>query len=70
MTGTDVSLANMDATGYASPNKEAAAQAAAAYDLNDPDDLYQYNIMFPSEEVLGNCEVYINLPQDLSLIHI
>ncbi len=58
MAGTDVCVANMDATGYASGNTEACE--IYAQDLDD----YSSQVMFPSEEVLSRCEVYLNLPED------
>ena len=55
---TDVCLANMDVTYYASANSEANEEYGA--DL-DPED---YAIMFASDEVLANCDVFTNLPED------
>jgi len=59
---TDTCVANMGETGYASPNPEANEAYGDEYDLENEDDLYEYNIIFPSEEVLGTCEVYSHLP--------
>ena len=58
MCDTDVCVANMDATGYASPNSEACE--IYAQDLDD----YSAQVMFPDEEILSRCEVYLNLPQE------
>lgn len=59
MCDTDVTLANMDATGYASPSTE--AMEIYAEDLED----WLSDIMFPNEDVMSRCEVYLNLPQDI-----
>ena len=59
MCETDVTLLNMDATGYASPNPEACE--IYAEDLDD----YLQGIMFPGDDVLSNCEMYLHLPQDI-----
>ncbi|MGM9521743.1 MAG: PotD/PotF family extracellular solute-binding protein [Oscillospiraceae bacterium] len=58
MCETDVSLANMDATGYASPNTESCA--IYSEDLED----WIRDIMFPSDEVISRCEVFLSLPQE------
>ncbi len=58
MCRTDVSLANMGATGYASPNTASCEEYAA--ELDD----YSAAIMFPDEDVLSRCEMYDNLPQE------
>lgn len=59
MCETDVTLANMAETGYASPNPEACD--VYAEDLED----WLAEIMFPSDEVLSRCEVFLNLPQNI-----
>ena len=59
MCATDAALANMDAIGYASANYEAAEEYA---DELDPED---YEVMFASDEVLANCDVFTNLPPDV-----
>lgn len=59
MTGTDVTLLNMDATAYASPNGEACE--IYSEDLED----WISEIMFPSADVLARCEMYMSLPQDV-----
>ncbi len=59
MCQTDVTLANMESTGYASPNTEACD--IYAEDLDES----LAEIMFPSEEVLSRCEVFLNLPQNI-----
>jgi spermidine/putrescine transport system substrate-binding protein len=58
MTGTDVSIANMDVTGYTSPNAEAAEIYGADLDAEG------YAVMFPPTETLGRCEPFLNLPQE------
>lgn len=57
MCSTDVCLANMDTIGYSSANSEAAEIYA-----EDLDDNIR-SVMFPSDDVLSRCEVFINLPQ-------
>ncbi len=59
MSSTDISTLNMEAIGYSSPNTEAAETYAA-----DLDSLSK-SVMFPSSEVLANCEIFTNLPQDI-----
>ena len=59
MCETDICLANMDMTGYASPNYEAAETVIA-----EADDLTKA-VMFPGDDILAKCEVYINLPQNV-----
>ena len=59
MCSTDVCIANMDVTGYTSVHKDAWNQYAA--DLSEED----YEVMFPSDEALGRCDVFINLPQEI-----
>ena len=56
MCETDICLRNMDVTGYATPSAEAYAELDEETREND--------ILFPSEEVLSNCQTYINLPAD------
>ncbi len=63
MCSTDVCVANMSEIGYASPNSEAAEQFAGEFDLTLPEDEYRYNILFPSQDVLSRCDVFINLPE-------
>jgi spermidine/putrescine transport system substrate-binding protein len=65
MCATETCVANMDATGYASPNPEANEEMAASYDLTDPEEKYQHDIMFPDESILAGYETYTNLPQDI-----
>lgn len=59
MSSTEISTLNMEAIGYSSPNTEAAETYSA-----DLDDLSK-SVMFPSSEILGNCEIFTNLPQDI-----
>ena len=58
MCSTDVCIANMDMIGYTTPNGEAADEYSQDLDEETK------SIMFPSDEVLANCEVFINLPQE------
>jgi len=58
MCSKDVCLKNMDATGYTSPNKAAAAEYAAALDPETA------AIMFPPAEILARCQIYVNLPPE------
>ncbi len=58
MCSKDVCLKNMDATGYTSPNKEAAAEYAATLDPGPAP------LMFPPAEVLSRCQIYVNLPPE------
>jgi spermidine/putrescine transport system substrate-binding protein len=65
MCAAEICVANMDATGYASPNPEANAVMAATYDLDEPAERYQHDIRFPDESSLAGYETYTNLPQDI-----
>ena len=58
MCETDVCLANMDVTCYATPSKP-------AYDAL-PDEVKNNPIMFPSDDVLDKCQIYINLPTEIN----
>jgi len=58
MCRSDICIANMDTTGYASANMEATA--AAVEDYSD----YERSVMLPGDDVLSKCEMYINLPQE------
>jgi len=58
MCDTDIALRNMDVTGYVSANGEAAA--IYAEDLSD----MEYEVLFPSDEYLDKCEVFLNLPEE------
>jgi spermidine/putrescine transport system substrate-binding protein len=59
MSRTDIALMNMEYVYYASANYEAAA--AFAEEL-DPE---EYAIMFASDDVLANSEVYYHLPRHI-----
>ncbi len=59
MCRSDICIANMDITGYTSANKEAWDEYSE--DLTEE----EYNVMFPDEDTLSRCEVYINLPQNI-----
>lgn len=63
MCRPDISLRNMEEIGYSSPIAAAEAEYKSRFDLNDPDDAYEWNVMFP--ENAGDQEVYINLPTDI-----
>lgn len=56
MCSTDVSLANAEYLGYTSPNGEVK-------DLIKLDDTAR-SIIYPSEEILSRCEVFLNLPTE------
>lgn len=58
MTSTDVSVANMDVTGYNSPNDEAVELYSEELDAEAA------AVMFPSEEKIAKCEPFLNLPQE------
>ncbi|MDR0952568.1 MAG: spermidine/putrescine ABC transporter substrate-binding protein [Oscillospiraceae bacterium] len=55
MSRADVSRRNSEFIGYTSPNSEAK-------ELLDVDE-YQLSVMYPSDELLANCEAFANLPQ-------
>ncbi len=63
MTSTEVSLANMNMTGYIAANGEAAA--VYGEDLDDED----YEIQFPKAHVLDICEPFYNLPEDILALY-
>ena len=59
MSRTDIALRNMEYIWYASANYEAAAEFA--YEL-DPE---EYAIMFASDDVLANTDIFTHLPQNI-----
>jgi len=59
MCRTDISLANMYETCYASANFEASRQYGEDMDPED------YEIVFASEETRANCDVFTNLPTNI-----
>jgi len=59
MSRTDIALMNMEYIMYASANAEAAAEFA---NLIEP---WQYEIMFASDSVLANSEVFTHLPRNI-----
>ena len=63
MCRPDISLRNMEEIGYSSPIAQAEAEYKSQFDLSDPDDAYEWNVMFP--ENAGANEVYINLPNNI-----
>ena len=56
MCETDICLRNMDVTGYATPSAEAYAELDEETRSNE--------VLFPSKDILDNCETYINLPTE------
>ncbi len=58
MCDPDIALRNMYVTGYVSAVAEAAE--VFAEDLGE----MEYEVLFPSEEYLAKCEVFLNLPQE------
>jgi len=58
MCSTDVCVANMEVTSYASAN--AAANEEFGADMDEE----EYEIVFASDETLSNCDVFKNLPDD------
>jgi len=63
MCGKDVSIANMDVTGYATAN------TAAAKEYGKDLEPWEYEIMFASAEVLANCEVFTHLPANILALY-
>lgn len=63
MCRADISLRNMEEIGYSSPIAAAEAEYKSQFDLSDPDDAYEWSVMFP--ESAGDHEVYVNLPSDI-----
>ena len=59
MSRTDIALANMEYIWYSSANFEANEIFGEELDEED------YGIMFASEEVLANCDVFTNLPAEI-----
>ena len=59
MCSKDVCLKNMDATSYTTPNKAAADEYSKTLDADIA------AIMFPSDDVLKRCQIYVNLPDDI-----
>jgi len=55
MCDTDIALKNMDVTCYATPVK-------TAFEALD-EETRSNEVMFPDDEVLDRCEIYLNLPQ-------
>ena len=68
---TEASLRNMDFIWYASPNQEALDQYPAYYEEENgeklPDEIYQ--VMAAPQEVLDQCEMYLNLPADTRTLY-
>ena len=61
----------MDFIWYASPNQEALDQYPAYYEEENgeklPDEIYQ--VMAAPQEVLDQCEMYLNLPADTRTLY-
>ncbi|MBC5716707.1 ABC transporter substrate-binding protein [Flintibacter faecis] len=68
---TEASLRNMDFIWYASPNQEALEQYPAYYEEQTgeklPDEVYQ--VMAAPQEVLDQCEMYLNLPAETRTLY-
>lgn len=56
----EVALANIEYINYASPNNAAIAMMSEETKNNE--------IIYPKNEILDNCEVYINLPEETNLL--
>ena len=63
MCDTDVCIANMEVTCYASANYAAARQYGADMDP------VEYEIMFASDATLANCDVFTNLPPNILALY-
>jgi spermidine/putrescine transport system substrate-binding protein len=57
MCRTDIAVRNTDMIWYTTANDEAAAEYAATLDADTA------AVMFPSDDILDRCQVYVNLPQ-------
>ena len=68
---TDASLRNMDYIWYASPNEEALEDYPAYYEEQNGEELPQevYEVMAAPQEILDNCEMYLNLPVDTRTLY-
>ena len=63
MCRTDIALRNMEEIYYASANFEAAEEFA------DELEAWEYEIMFASDAVLANCDVFSHLPPDILALY-
>lgn len=63
MCSTDAAVANMDVTGYTSPNTTAWEIYAA--DLTEE----EFKVMYPDTELLERCDVFINLPENILALY-
>ena len=61
MSSTEIALRNMAVIWYASANLEAAEIFKEEQELDAED----YNIMFASDEIIANAEVFLHLPQHI-----
>ena len=68
---TEASLRNMDYIWYASPNETALEEYPAYYQEQTGEELPQeiYEVMAAPQEVLDNCEMYLNLPMDTRTLY-
>ena len=57
MCSTEIALANVEATGYSTPQTQAWEQL--------PDDVKNDPVFYPGSDVLGNTEVFSALPSDI-----
>jgi spermidine/putrescine transport system substrate-binding protein len=63
MCRTDIALMNMEEIMYASANFEAAMLFAEELEP------WEYEIMFASDAVLANCDVFTNLPAHILALY-
>ncbi len=68
---TESSLANMDYIWYASPNAEALERYPAYYQEQNGEAMAPelYEVMAAPNEVLANCEAYLNLPPETQTLY-
>lgn len=57
MCRTDIAIRNVDFIWYTTTNREAAQQYAETLDPETA------AVMFPADEILDKCQIYVNLPQ-------
>ena len=63
MCSTDISIANMEETCYASANYIAATQFGE--DMDDE----EFEIVFASDDTLANCDIFTNLPDHILALY-
>ena len=68
---TEASLRNMDYIWYASPNETALEEYPAYYQEQTGEELPLeiYEVMAAPQDVLDNCEMYLNLPMDTRTLY-